>query len=366
MQKINVVGSIFGTSGYDSHTRSLINALAKVADVKLITQLPPNWNMNVNDKELEMITKPLRETDTNIIITTPHNWKLYLGPGKNIGYCVWEGDKVPLSYIEEFLNPKIDLIFVPSIHTESAIANTCNGDNVDIIMNKVRVIPHGVDISIFKSTEKPKDKFRFICNKGWRGTSWDRGGVQYVLKAYAEEFKSNENVELIVKLNPSYINPEVLNQSLPLLNLPVDRASININLENIPFNKLLELYNMGNVFVCATRAESFNLPGLEAMSCGLPTIQTSFGGQVDYMTKENSLYIDYILEYIKEDMMYDSTQWATPIISDLRKQMRWAFEHQKEIKKMGEQALEDSKNWTWDKSAEKIIKCFEDINQKGG
>ena len=85
MQKINVVGSIFGTSGYDSHTRSLVNALAKIADVKLTTQLPPNWNMNVNDKELEMITKPIRETDTNIIITTPHNWKLYLGPGKNVG-----------------------------------------------------------------------------------------------------------------------------------------------------------------------------------------------------------------------------------------------------------------------------------------
>ena len=124
MHKINVTGNIFGTDGYSSHTRNLANALYKVADIKLNTQLPTNWIEQVNDAELDMISKPLREKDINIIVAMPHQWKLFTGLGVNCGYCVWEGDKVLQSYIEEFMNPKIDYIFVPSLHTKIAIVNT--------------------------------------------------------------------------------------------------------------------------------------------------------------------------------------------------------------------------------------------------
>ncbi len=356
--KINVIGSILGTSGYDSHTRSLFNALYKIADVKLSTSLFNDWQKFVNDAELNAITKPFRENDINIIVTTPHNWKLYLGLGINIGYCVWEGDKVPKSYIDEFENPRINMIFVPSEHTKQAIMKTWyEMYDDDAIIEKIKVIPHGVDLSVFYKQNKPKtdNKFRFICNKGWRGTSWDRGGVQYVIKAFSEEFKSNEDVELIIKLNQAYIDPRIIPQVISNLNLPQDRANIKLILNDIPFNKLVDIYNEADCFVCATRCESFNLPGLEAMACGLPTIQTMYGGQIDYMTDKNSLFIDYKLDKVKEDLMYEGISWATPSIEALRKSMRWAFKNQEQINEMGNQALEDSKNWTWDKSAEKII-----------
>lgn len=367
MLKINIIGSIFGTTGYDSHTRSLFNALDKLADVKLSTQLIQNWNMLVNDAELRAITKAGREDDINVIVTTPHNWKTCLGLGINVGYCVWEGSNVPRSYIEEMLNDKIDLIFVPSEHTKQAIFNTSNGGATEMYLleNKIKVIPHGVDLSIFYPKEKPNDgKFRFICNKGWRGSSWDRGGVQYVIKAFAEEFRNNENVELLIKLNPAYINPETLNQAIMQLNLPENRAPIQVVLDNTPFNKLIDLYNKCDVYICATRAEAFNLPGLESMACGLPTIQTSFGGQTDYMTELNSSAIDYRLETVKEDIMYEGCQWAVPNIAHMKKIMRRMVDYKEDTKQMGKQALEDSKNWTWKKSAEKVIKCLEDISEK--
>jgi glycosyltransferase involved in cell wall biosynthesis len=205
--------------------------------------------------------------------------------------------------------------------------------------------------------------FTFICVKGWRGTEWDRGGVAILLRAFASEFSKDEKVQLVIKLNPAYINPDILNQSLTQLNLPENRAPIQIILDNTPFNKLVDLYNKADVYVCATRAEAFNLPGLEAMACGLPTIQTDFGGQTDYMTFENSLFVTYKLDEVKEDIMYEGCSWATPSIIDLRKQMRYAFEHPVKIKQMSSQALEDSKNWTWDKSAEKVIKCLEDTSK---
>jgi len=57
MIKINIIGGIFGTDGYSSHTRNLANALHKVADCKLSTQIGPGWESKVNDAELEMIQK---------------------------------------------------------------------------------------------------------------------------------------------------------------------------------------------------------------------------------------------------------------------------------------------------------------------
>ncbi len=156
MIKINIVGSIFGSSGYDSHTRSLANALYKVADCRLSTQLPPDWMKHVNDAELDMITKTERRDDYNLIISMPHMWKIFTGLEKNIGYCVWEGSHCPLSWTEEFANKKINLIFTPSQHTKTAILNTLDMSHIskeekEIIINKIHIIPHGVNREIFHS-----------------------------------------------------------------------------------------------------------------------------------------------------------------------------------------------------------------------
>ena len=363
MIKLNMFGNVFGLDGYSNHTRHLFNALYKQKnlDIKIHTQLPPNWNLMCNDAELDCVIKPERKEDWNLIVAIPQMWKLFIGLGKNIGYCVWEGNCCPLSWVDEFKNKKINLIFTPSNHTKQAMLNTLEKSNLskgekEKIINKIHIIPHGVNRDVFKNLnlEKKDDTFKFLINKGWRGTNWDRGGVQYLLQAYAEEFKKEENVQLILKLNPSYIKPEMIQQSLDALKLKEPVPTIHINCDAATLEQLNTLYNSADCFVCPTRAESFNLPGLEAMSCGLPTIQTRYGGQVDYMNDKNSLFIDYELSMSEEKQMYEGVQWATPKIEDIRKKMRWAFENQDKIKEMGKQAEKDSKNWTWDKSAELI------------
>ena len=153
--KINIIGSIFGSSGYDSHCRSLANALYKVADCKLTTQIPDaNWVKHVNDAEMDMIKKQREKNDWNIIVAMPHQWKMFTGLGKNAGYCVWEGDRCPSSWCEEFNNNKINLIFTPSTHTKNAMLKTINESKLlkeekETIINKIHIIPHGVDRKIF-------------------------------------------------------------------------------------------------------------------------------------------------------------------------------------------------------------------------
>jgi hypothetical protein len=209
MVQINVVGDIFNATGYASHTRGIANALFNLVPTRLSVPLVPNWNMQVNDRELEMIKRKQEKDEINVIVTNPLYWKLSLGHGRNWCYLVWEGDKVPRCFIDECMNEKIEYILVPSVHTMNALINTLINSLKDfnvpvqiIIAKKIKIIPHGVDINLFYPKEKP-NKTIFIANKGLRGPE-DRGGLQYLLKAYLEEFSEADQTELIMRINPIY------------------------------------------------------------------------------------------------------------------------------------------------------------------
>ena len=189
----------------------------------------------------------------------------------------------------------------------------------------------------------------------------DRGGVGYVLKAFCEEFKKDEPVELLLKLNQAYLHPNMLHAKIDELNLSKDRPPIKICMTEMPYKKLPEIYCQGDVYVCAQRADAFNLCGLEAMGCGLPTIQTGFGGQTDYTDDGNGWTINYAIFDVKNDIIYEGIKWAIPAIDHLRAHMRYAYENKKETKEKGEQALKDAQYWTWDNSAKKAMSFLNEL-----
>lgn len=368
--QITIVGGILDSSGYSIHTRNLANALSKLTDVKLITQVLSGQEMLLNDKEIEMIKKPDKE-EVRLIITNPLHWRLNLGKGRNIVFLVWEGDIIPRHYLDECLNEDIDFIFCPSEHTKQALWNRYFNRYYEYMDKKVligkdkefwdriKVVHHGVDLSLFYPKEKPSDMFRFMVNKGWRNLE-DRGGTQYVVRAYLEEFSNKDNIELLIKINPVYGIPDInklMNELIPKNRLDLPR--IIINPDNLAYNQLVNLYNQANVFVMPTRAESFGIPGIEAMSCGLPCITTNFGGQTDYCNKENSWIIGGELEDIQHEIQYEGVKWLTPNIDELRKAMREAYENKELLESKSKEALKTAKEFQWDKTAEKIINLID-------
>ncbi len=168
MTQISIVGNILGSSGYDIHTRELTKALGKIADVKLIAQIQAGQENLLTDKEVEILKAKDKE-EVRLIITNPLHWRINLCKGRNWAYLIWEGDKVPRHYLDECMNPDIEYVIVPSEHTKRAIINTCNNEFVDgtyskrknneqlegaNIEDKIKIIPHGVDLSLFY----PKNK----------------------------------------------------------------------------------------------------------------------------------------------------------------------------------------------------------------
>jgi len=298
------------------------------------------------------------------MIATPPFWRIGLGDncGKFIGYCVWEGDVCPKYWMEYLADKRVNQIWVPSVHTQKAIMNTEKTEKeYNAIKNKIKIIPHGYDPEIFKQKPELLKKaltgapFKFICNKGYRGGTEDRGGVQYVLKAYANEFKKGENVELILKLNPSYINPQMAKQKIDELKLPKDAAKIKVCCADMTQKQICDLYNESDVCVCATRAESFDLGTAEAMACGLPIITTGYGGQIEHMDESCAGFIDYELQEVKGDLHYEGIKQGVPKPQHLQKLLRAAFSTGIRTQEKGNNAKEFIKSFTWDKTAEKAM-----------
>ena len=325
MVKINFFADIFSQSGYASHGRQLINALYKINnEIHLECAKPADWIRQVNDAELKMINNPYYPNATDIMINVPPFWQQSLAqkPKHFIGWCVWEGVNIPKYWLHYLIDKRVDKIVVPSKHVWNAIDNTCEHDKE--IINKISIIPRGVNTKIFYPKPIQHNKFTFITNKGWAQGINDRGGIQWLLKAFCEEFAQDENVELLLKINVAYNYPNWnWQQDLQNIGITPDMTkNVKFILQNIDYNDLIQLYNQGDVFVSPTMGDAFNLPCLEAMACGLPVIATNFGGQTDYVNNQNGWLIDYKLIDVTWDLMYEGNKWALPNLTQLREIMR--------------------------------------------
>lgn len=358
--KLNIIGNFFGSDGYSNHTRQLANALNNLNDIEitLTVPLPQSWEQMVNDKELEMIKRNREDCDTILMIGQPIHWKPYLSEGKKfIGFLVWEGNKIPKSWINILNDKRVNQVWVPSTHTKNAILNT--DGNVDVpYVDKIHIVPHGVDLTKFYPKPIEHKEFTFFANKGLRNIQ-DRGGLQYLIKAYLEEFNSKDNVKLSLKINSSYGIPDMdkIIKELKIENK--DLPKIDMSVDNYKYEDMYKLYNRADVFVSPTRAEAFNIPCIEAMACGLPVITTNYGGQIDFVKDlDNGWLIDYKLEEVKHEIEYEGVSWAVPNIDTLRNILRRVYEEKDNLKSYKENALKTAKEYTWKNSAKIAHECL--------
>lgn len=372
--KLNIIGSWFDSSGYSAHTKGLTNALSKYADLEiaLTCNKTQDWIRYVSDTEMQMMNRKAEDCDTILFIGMPTYWHYYLNEGKKfIGFVVWEGDKVPKYWLETLMDDRVNQIWAPSKHVYDAIKNTI-GDttNIDLIhiMDKVRIVTHGVDLSIFKPIKKePNEVFTFFSDKGYRD-NLDRGGLQFSIKAYLESFTSKDNVNYLIKINPAY-GVSDLGKLISKLNVKnKDLPKMTFCIDNVTFDKLNELYNKADVFVNPTMAEGFHLGGLQSMACGVPVIANDFGGQMEYMEDDYNGWLLRVGKMIdvEWDLMYEGVKWKTVDVDELGLKMHQLYlkwiEDENWIKNTFEdRCIETAKRFTWEESGKKAYSFLKEI-----
>ena len=365
--QVNIIGDIFGSSGYARHTRGLTNGLNEIGcDVRIESNLVPQWEREVNDFELNAIGKQFDSNATTIMISQPPAWRIGLAqkPKHFFGFCVWEGQEIPSYWLPYLADKRVDKILVPSKHTKQAILNTVNKNYswMSLIKNKIVIIPHGYDNAKYYPEEIKKDKFTFIANKGWSQGEFDRGGIQFLLKAYLEEFTNKDDVQLKLKINPAYNPPGwKFNDECKKIGIVKKDSMPDLLLAEgfLDDNGLRQFYNEGDIFVSTSMAEAFNLPCLEAMACGVPVIAPAFGGQSDFVNNTNGwLLKEGTIGVFSQELQYEEIQWFKLDIKEIRSKLRLAYNNRKRTGNKVKKALETASKYTWIHSAKKLKEFF--------
>ena len=122
-----------------------------------------------------------------------------------------------------------------------------------------------------------------------------------------------------------------------------------------------------NVFVSCARAEGWNLPLIEAISCGVPSICSKYGAQLDFYTYED-LQVK-IKDHKKPVNVYNMPDcpgtWAEPDYKDLGRVMLLSSERYDAIKPVfAGHAGAFAEKWSWKNAAKIAYDVLEELSQK--
>jgi glycosyltransferase involved in cell wall biosynthesis len=266
-----------------------------------------------------------------------------LNAAYNIGYSMFETTQIPDSWID-FYN-EFNEIWVPS--------HFClNAFNRQDINCRVKVVPFGIDEKLFhpKPHSKLKDFFTFLAVGKWI----DRKGWDLLINAYTAEFLNDYKVRLCIKSDEQTKTKHEMIKEYLCSDQTSHMPRIMINCQKNGEDSMPLFYQEADCFILPSRGEAFNVPSLEAMSCGIPSIVSDFGGHLDFVTNEVGWLIPVNnLKKLSERLCrintaYKDLWFAEPEIKDIRKIMRYVYEHKDEVKSKGHKArtlVENSHTW---------------------
>ena len=400
--KIYAHGSYIGTTGYNNQTRDFFRELSKYSEIKVRNFTVGNsWDglsstphdgepyLNEVDKSLlyqqrlwvadgkmedfkiyESSEKEFRH-DFNIVLNeTNHHlyYDKYIGP--KIAYNVWESTRQPDNFFNQLL--KFDEIWVPSEwQRECTIEQGADPD-------KVKVVPEGVDVHTFYPEkvepleEYRDDRFKFLLMGRWDY----RKSTKEIIETFLSTFSPEEPIDLIVSIDNMWGEEmdgfKTTEERLQNYSLTDPRIKIIHFPSREDYIKYLKT---GHVFVSCARSEGWNLPLIEAMACGAPSIYSECCAQMEF-AKGKGIPVKIIGEkpanknnYGRYTMSELPGNYYEPDFGHLSKVMRDAYENYDLYK---EKALVESSDlrdkFSWEVVAkigqEKVNAFMEKINSE--
>ena len=310
-------------------------------------------------KGKEYLKKYKQEDIIDIILSeTNHHYFHCLDKykGKKIAYNVWETTKYDDNFFETL--KQFDQFWCPSEWQRQCVINQ------GYPAEKVFVVPEAVDGNIFNpkyfdyELNMYKDnRFKFILFGRWEY----RKSTKEIIETFLNTFNNEDPVDLILAVdNNDYANDgmKTTEDRLKYFNFNDDRLKI---LHFIPKQDYVNYLRNGNVFLSCARSEGWNLPLIEAMACGTPSIYSNCSAQLEFAEGKG-----HPVKILGEKPVPNSTgNYYEPDFNDLSKVMRDVYVNYWKYK---EKAIKDSeiirKNFSWENAANKAIKILDELHKK--
>ena len=377
--------SFIGDTGYNNHARSFFTALNKYHNVKvrnytvgktwkqfhekchdtesymtdemremLILQTLYNSDGSVSDYPLYGYDGSFKPEINIVLNDVNHRYFNENYEGYNIGYNVWETTEYPQDFFQKIL--KFDEFWVPS-----------EWQRINLIKqgypeHKIFVVPEGVDGETFKPVEKIKEDkfFKFLLFGRWEY----RKSTKEIIETFVKTFKESEPVKLIVSADNNFATDGFKTTEERLKNYKLKHKGIEV----IHFpsrEEYVDYLQNGNVFVSCARSEGWNLPLIESMACGTPSIYSNWGAQLEF-AKNKGIPVKTLHEVPASTQ--DSSfvgNYIEPDYTDLSIKMREVYENYKihRLRSIKESKI-ISKEFSWDKIAKNVADRIGEIKSK--
>jgi autotransporter strand-loop-strand O-heptosyltransferase len=277
--------------------------------------------------------------------------------GVKIAFNVWESTRYPDPFFKQLLT--FDQLWVPSTwQRECAIEQGYPAD-------RVKVIPEGVEGSLYHPDgDHDPICFNFLHVGKWETRKSTIEIIETWIVTFPKEQYPNLRLYLLVDTNFPVDGMKTTEERLIIYGFRDER------IVNLPFQTkgdYIVLLQMMDVFVTCARAEGWNLPLIEAMACGIPSICSQYGAQLDFHTYKD-LQVK-IKEHRKPINVYNMPDcpgtWAEPDYEDLGKVMLYAYQNNKSLKEtFGKKAKRFAEKWSWEKAAEIARQELELLSRK--
>lgn len=335
--------------------QSIGRSLIKLGhDVEFVSTDGLNQELIPQDLVPFIKDKPTGSYDAQISYTMMKNFPGYLrhGNSNRIGIYNYDASYLPPEMVK--YHCFCDYV-CPSSNFSGQIIR-----NAKIPEEKIRVVPHGIDLDLFDNN---KEKLELNTNKKikilWNiATPHRRKNIKKTLRAYGKAFCKSDDVCLIAKVNSKYTQKggysavdfnEELNRFKRKYRNHADIIVLNNYLPS-----LIELYNACDILLMLSNFECWGLPASDGLAAGKLVVASNYGGQLHFLNDKNSLLVDGKVvrmprKYFYWDAQVTHGEMFEPSIDDAVDKLKQAVSNYDDlIAKLGLEARKTVEQLTWD------------------
>ena len=372
--------SYLGHTGYANHSRNFFRKLNDHIPIRVKNFA---WTPNLDDldqldnqivikqtwkeKPFEFgspYSKQEYDKILNIVLMETHHYYYYNDYDEPvIGFNVWESTRQPEEFFKRWT--KFLQLWVPTEwQRECTIEQGCPPE-------RIKVVPEGVDGNVFfpgepsiKLKEYKNNRFKFMIFGRWDY----RKATTETIQTFLNTFKKNELVDLIVSIDNPFPADKMKSTEERLKHYKFNDSRIKI-LHFPSREEYVSHLKSGHCLLSCVRAEGFNLPLIEAIACGMPTICSNYGASLDFA--KNISHMVNIKDHLppKEVFLHRDKDlggtYCEPDFEHLSYVMRDVYEHYNEYKI---KALADSEiirnKFSWENAVNTSLDLINNISKE--